>query len=155
MQIMNSKRNKLFWLEINYLLAYSSSSPLGHQALISPVHCIWSLAASWAFPQDSFTFPAKVSQFCALAYLALPGFLLPGGSHFKVTLGITGLFLFSTHGLARCLCRSSLVMLQPSGFLYRWWLFGQKKEKSMVKECMSCLSHQDHLYLDLLDVKTE
>lgn len=100
-----------------------------------------------------------MSQFYALVYLALPGFFLPAGGHFKVTFGVQSFSVLNTWpSHLRCLCVISLVMLQPSGFLYRWWLFGQKQifGQGAYEVFVSWVEElQDHLYLDLLDVKTE
>ncbi len=69
--------------EWTYLLTYSSSSPMGHKASMSTLHCIRSLAACWASPHDRFICSSSCVTVLRQVVLGLPGFLLPGGVHLK------------------------------------------------------------------------
>lgn len=99
---------------------HHSSSPMGHKASMSPLHCIRSLAACWASPHDRFMCSSSCVTVLRQVVLGLPGFLLPGGVHLRVTLVMLSCSILNTcPSHLRRLCVMSLVMLRLPVFLYR------------------------------------
>ncbi len=102
-----------------YLLTYSSSSPMGHKASMSTLHCIRSLAACWASPHDRFICSSSCVTVLRQVVLGLPGFLLPGGVHLKAIFVMRSCSILNTcPSHLRRLCVISLMMLQLPVFLY-------------------------------------
>ncbi len=97
-----------------FTLHYSSSSPVGHKASMSTLHCIWSLAAYWASPHDRFI--CSSSRVTVLRQVV-----------FFVMRSCSILSTCPSH--LRRLCVISLMMLQLPVFLYSLLLeilLGQK-----------------------------
>lgn len=91
---------------------------MGHKASIRALHCIRSLAACCASPHDSFICSSSCVTVLRQVVLGLPGFLLPGGVHFKATFMMRSCSILSTcPSYLRHLCVISLVMLQLLVFL--------------------------------------
>ncbi len=101
-----------------YLLTHSSSSPMGHKASVSSLHCIRSFAARCASPHDRFICSSSCVTVLHQVVFVLPDFLLPGGVHLEATFVIWSCSILSTcPSHLKRLCVFSLVMPQLSVFL--------------------------------------